>query len=225
LLPLLTVNQAHFQESDAMERWQPYREAMTLRDAMDRLFQDSWVGPSARQGGQSPMVGVNVDVHETEQGYELCAALPGWKPEDINITVHGDTVTISGQHRSDERREQEQGRQYHLRERRFGSFARSFSFPGPIDTSKAQAKYEHGELILTIPKAEQARPRRIQIAGTHSTAPANQMPTPQPASPREMAGSAGRPGSAGQGGAGTAEIPVEGDSSPKGRSRPRKSGP
>jgi HSP20 family protein len=208
-----------------MERWQPYREAMSLRDAMDRLFQDSWVGPSARQGSQTPMVGVNVDVHETEQGYELCAALPGWKPEDINITVHGDTVTISGQHRSDEHREQEQGRQYHLRERRFGSFARSFSFPGPIDTSKAQAKYEHGELTLSIPKAEQARPRRIQIAGTQSTGSGHQtsIPTPQNAPTREMAGSASRSGSAGQGGNGATEIPVEGDNSRSSRPRPRKS--
>ena len=208
-----------------MERWQPYREAMSLRDAMDRLFQDSFVSPGARPGGQPSMMAVSVDVHETEQGYELCASLPGWKPEDINITVHGDTVTISGQHRSDERREQEQGRQYHLRERRFGSFARSFSFPGPIDSANAQARYENGELILTIPKAEAARPRRIQIAGTQPaptthTTPASHTPTAQPPPSREMAGSGARPSSGGNGGA---TIPVEGDNTQTSRTRPRKS--
>ena len=207
-----------------MERWQPYREAMSLRDAMDRLFQDSWVGyGGGRPGAQSPMIGVNVDVHETEQGYELCASLPGWKPEDINITVHGDTLTISGQHKSEERKED--GRQYHLRERRFGSFARSFSFPGPIDTNSAQAKYENGELILTIPKAEQARPRRIQIGGaqqprmTTPSQPGHSMPD------REMAASSGRAVSGGQGGAGTTEIPVEGGATQKSRPRSRKSTP
>jgi HSP20 family protein len=204
-----------------MERWQPYREAMSLRDAMDRLFQDSWVSPGARPGGQQQsMVPVNVDVHETDQGYELCASLPGWKPEDINITVHGDTLTISGQHKADERKED--GRQYHLRERRFGSFARSFSFPGPIDSANAQARYENGELILTIPKAEQARPRRIQI----NNAQQQRMPTPnqpgasQPTPNREMASAAGRPGSGGQGSDGGTTIPVEGDAQ-RGSSRPR----
>ena len=217
-----------------MERWQPYREAMSLRDAMDRLFQDSYVGRPGAQ--QSAMMGVSVDVHETEQGYELCAALPGWKPEDINITVHGDTVTISGQHKSDERREQEQGRQYHLRERRFGSFARSFSFPGPIDPNNAQARYENGELILSIPKAEQARPRRIHIGGVQGrpassgqmgggTTPPGQVPASgQPGTPnREMAGATGRSGSGGEGSMGGTDVPVQGGNGRKPSARPRKS--
>ena len=201
-----------------MERWQPYREAMSLRDAMDRLFQDSFVSPGARPGTAQSMVPVNVDVHETDQGYELCASLPGWKPDDINITVHGDTLTISGQHKADERKED--GRQYHLRERRFGSFARSFSFPGPIDSANAQARYENGELILSIPKAEQARPRRIQI----NNAQQQRMPTSsQPTPNREMASAPGRPGSGGQGGNGGTTIPVEGDNTQTSRSRPRRS--
>lgn len=202
-----------------MERWQPYREALSLRDAMDRLFQDSWVNTNsgARQG-QPNMVGVSVDVHETENGYELCASLPGWKPEDINITVHGDTVTLSGQHKTEERKDE--GRQYHLRERRFGSFARSFSFPGPIDAGNAQARYENGELTLTIPKAEQARPRRIQIAGAPAGANRQPTATPEHADKRQMTDTS----SAGQRERGGTEVPIEG-SSRTSRSRSRQSGP
>jgi HSP20 family protein len=217
-----------------MERWQPYREMMSLRDAMDRLFQDSFVNYSARQGQGSAMMPVSVDVHETEHGYELRAALPGWKPEDINITVHGDTITISGQHQADQR--QEEGKTYHLRERRFGSFSRSFSFPTPIETNQAQARYENGELILTIPKAERARPRRIPIAGQAgqsvggATQPGISGQTPGTAG--QTPGTAQQPvgaASAGQGGQGTAggtQVPVQGQGAGQaGRGRSRKSGP
>ncbi|HEV8633686.1 MAG TPA: Hsp20/alpha crystallin family protein [Chloroflexota bacterium] len=227
-----------------MERWQPYREMLSLRDAMDRLFQESFVNYPGRPGQGTSMMPISVDVHETEHGYELVAVLPGWKPEDINITVHGDTVTISGQHRADQR--QDEGKTYHLRERRFGSFSRSFSFPTPIDTSQAQARYENGELVLTIPKAEQARPRRIPIAGQagrqmggtpqpgttgqvggQPTGQVGGQPTGQMPSPaRQPAGAAGR-GQGGQGGQGTggAQVPVEGQGSGQsGRGRTRKSG-
>src|SRR5262249_49747458 len=193
---------------------------------------ESFVSPG-RSGPGAGVLPVSVDVHETDQGYELCAALPGWKPDDINVTAHGDTITISGQHRTDQR--QDEGKTYHLRERRFGSFSRSFSFPSPIETNQAQARFEHGELILTIPKAERARPRRIPISAQvgratgdasqpGTTGQAGGPSTPQTSSPsRQPVGAVG-----GQGGGGSTdqtEIPVEGQDRPSGRSgRTRQSG-
>ena len=144
-----------------MERWQPYREAVSLRDAMDRLFQESFVRPSAGAGraGWVPM-----DVEETGDAYRMHVQLPGWKPEDVNVTVQESTVTISGQRGSAPDRKDEESRTWHVRERSFASFNRSFSFPMPIDANRAEASFENGELVLTLPKAESAKPRQIKIA-------------------------------------------------------------
>jgi HSP20 family protein len=141
------------------ERWSPFREALTLRDAMDRLFQESivrptgWVGPGANW---FPM-----DVAERENEYEVRVALPGWRPEEIDVSVQGDTVTISGERKAAP--EAETGTTYHVRERSFAAFSRSFAFPTAVDADQATAAFEHGELTLRIPKATSARPRRIAI--------------------------------------------------------------
>jgi HSP20 family protein len=143
----------------AIERWEPFRGAMSLRDAMDWMFRESFVRPDlwgAREGGWTPM-----DVEERGDDYVLHASVPGWKPEEIDVAVRGDTVTISGERKPEER--EEKGKTYHVRERGFASFSRSFTFPTAVDPDKAQASYENGELVLTIPKSEAAKPRRIQV--------------------------------------------------------------
>ena len=88
------------------------------------------------------------------------ASLPGVKPDDVQITVHGDTLTIRGETKSDE---EKKGQTWHLRERRFGSFQRSVALATPVNSDKAQAHYEHGVLTLTLPKAESAKPKVIKI--------------------------------------------------------------
>ena len=90
------------------------------------------------------------------------ASLPGVKPEDVQITVHGDTLTIQGESKFEE---EKKGERWHLRERRFGSFQRSLSLATPVNSDKAQADFEHGVLTLTLPKAEGAKPRQIKIGG------------------------------------------------------------
>lgn len=141
-----------------INRYDPFRDVLSLRDAMDRLFQDSYVRPATWPAGAS----VPVDLHETEQGYVVDVALPGWKPEDVNITVQDGTLTISGQHGEQPEPEQN-GKTWHLRERKFASFSRSFTFPSAVDADKADASYENGVLTLTLPKAESAKPRQIKI--------------------------------------------------------------
>src|SRR3954451_18928930 len=144
----------------AIERWDPFREAISLRDAMNTLLQESFVRPgglSAPDGPAAPL-----DVSETEDAFVVEASLPGIKPQDVQITVHGDTLTIRGE---SEAKEEKEGERWHLRERRFGSFRRSLALATPVDPDRADARYEHGVLTLTLPKSETAKPRQIKIGG------------------------------------------------------------
>jgi HSP20 family protein len=148
----------------AIQLWDPFREAVSLRDAMNALLQESFIRP----GSLLPLDGSAVpplDVSETEDQLVIKASVPGVKPEDVQITVQGDTLTIRGECRSEE---EKTGERWHLRERHFGSFQRSVSLPAPVDSDKAQASHEHGVLTLTLPKTEEAKPRPIKIGGSAS---------------------------------------------------------
>jgi len=146
----------------AIDRWDPFREAVSLSDAMNLLFRESFVRPTngAAQGGAP--AALPLDVSENENEFVVKASLPGVKPEDVQITVHGDTLTIQGESKFEE---EKKGERWHLRERRFGSFQRSLSLATPVNSEKAQADFEHGVLTLTLPKAEGAKPRQIKIGG------------------------------------------------------------
>jgi HSP20 family protein len=145
----------------ALERWDPFREAVSLRDAMNALFQDSFVRPSGPMG-QGAAVALPLDVSENENEFVVKASLPGVKPEDVQITVLGETLTIQAQSKFEEEKQDER---WHIRERRAGSFQRSISLPVPVDSDKAQAAFEHGVLTLSLPKSEQAKPRQIRVGG------------------------------------------------------------
>ena len=134
----------------------PLRNTVPLLSAMDRLFQDSFVRPFGWAGSSVP-----VDVEETADAYVVTASLPGWTPEDVNVTLQEGTLAISGEWKAQS--EQEQGTVYHLRERPTTSFRRTLTFATPIDPDKAEANYQNGELILTLPKAESAKPKVIKI--------------------------------------------------------------
>jgi HSP20 family protein len=148
----------------AIQLWDPFREAVSLRDAMNSLFQESFVRPMSlfTQDGSAVLP---LDVTETEDEFVVKASVPGVKPEDVQITVQGDTLTIRGECRSEE---EKTGERWHLRERHFGSFQRSVSLPAPVDSDKAQASHEHGVLTLTLPKTEEAKLRPIKIGGLAS---------------------------------------------------------
>jgi len=142
----------------SIERWDPFREAISLRDAMNSLLQESFVRPGT--GGQNNAFALPVDVSETENEFVVKASLPGVKPEDVQITVHGDTLTIRGESREVE---DKKGEHWHVRERRSGSFQRSMSLATPVDPDRSQAEFEHGVLTLTLPKSEAAKPRQIKV--------------------------------------------------------------
>ncbi len=146
--------------SNNMIRWEPFRDFVSLRDAMDRLFEDSFVSPrnwpSVGGGMAEPML----DVYETGNDLVVKAALPGIKPEDVDITVTGDVLTITGEVKEET---EQNDKNYLRRERRYGSFSRSVSLPEGLETDKADAKFENGVLTLTIPKAEEIKPKKIQV--------------------------------------------------------------
>jgi HSP20 family protein len=145
----------------AIERWDPFREAVSLSDAMNTLFRESFIRPSSG-AGQGGLATLPLDVSENENEFVVKASLPGVKPEDVQITVHGDTLTVQGESKFEE---EKKGERWHLRERRVGSFQRSISLPTAVNSDKAQAHFEHGVLSLTLPKSEGAKPRQIKIGG------------------------------------------------------------
>ncbi len=158
----------------------PFGELLSLRQAMDRLFEDSFVRPGAwgaeGNGGVLPL-----DIYRTSDALVVKAALPGVKPEEVQVTVEGDTLTISGEFK-DEHEESERG--YLFRELRRGSFSRTVTLPGDVSPDQASAHYEHGVLTLTLPKREEARPRQIRITATSDVEPSTGGAEGQPSSGR-----------------------------------------
>ncbi len=149
-----------------LTRWDPFSEFTPLRQMMNRLMEDAWVRPPG-SWVQAEFEYFPFDLYETDDEFVMTAALPGLKPEDLDINVQGNVLTISGELKSDER-EGEQ-RTYHARERRYGKFSRQVTLPTGIQADRVQATFENGVLTLHVPKAEEMKPRRIQVtAGTSS---------------------------------------------------------
>ncbi len=149
----------------SMERWEPLRDMMSLRDAMERLIQESFLRPA---GSILPAMrgAMPLDVVERGDAFEIRASLPGIKPEDVQITVQGDVLTIRGTTTSEqERKDDRDDDNWILRERRSGSFYRSLTLPAPLDADRATARFEQGVLVLEIPKAETAKARQIPVSG------------------------------------------------------------
>jgi len=141
-------------------RWEPFRDLISLREAMDRLFEESFVRPSGGQLAPAGMGALAVDVYETDDAVVVKSAIPGVKPEDIDVSITGDTLTIKGETQAEEEVKEEN---YFRRERRYGSFSRSVAIPLPVVAAKAEAEFENGVLTLTLPKAEEVKPKAIKI--------------------------------------------------------------
>ena len=141
-------------------RWDPFREAVTLREAMDRLFEDSYV-PARRQAERDEREQVwrlPLDAYITAEEIVIVANMPGVKPENVEITIEGDTLTIKG-----ERPAPLENVDYVLQERTYGKFQRTLNINIPVDANKAEAKFEDGLLTLVVPKAEAVKPKTIQV--------------------------------------------------------------
>jgi HSP20 family protein len=141
-----------------LTRWEPVREMMTLREAMDRLFDDAFTRPiNIRDGGWSAPA---VDMYQTEDEVVVRAALPGFKADEVQINVTGDVLTLRGEMKQEE---EKNDKAWHIREHRWGSFERSIALPTDVKADKAVADFENGILTITLPKAEEVKPKTITV--------------------------------------------------------------
>jgi HSP20 family protein len=129
-----------------------FADTAPLRQAMERLFEESFPRPSRHW--------LPVDVYETAQALVIKAALPGMKPDEVDIAIDGDTLTIMGTFTADEESED---REYHRRELHGGTFERALRLPERFQAEKAEAVFENGILTLTIPKVAQAEVKHIKV--------------------------------------------------------------
>jgi HSP20 family protein len=141
-------------------RWDPIRDMVALREAMDRMVEEGMVRAPApfaawAQGGMA------VDMYETDDSVIVSTAIPGMKAEEIEVSVTGDTLTIKAETKEDSEVKREN---YLRRERRFGSCCRSITLPGGLEADKAEADYTDGILTLTFPKAEEVKPKSIKVS-------------------------------------------------------------
>jgi HSP20 family protein len=142
----------------------PYRPATDLF----RSFFDDMVSPGTGWGGR--MAGMDLlrapdaDIMESEDEIRVMVELPGMRSDDIELSLENNLLTISGEKR-EERQEEDRENRWHLSERRYGRFSRSFMLPRDVEQDRIEANFENGVLRVTIPKSERARPRRIQIQG------------------------------------------------------------
>ena len=144
--------------------WTPGWDRDSL-EMMDRMLGDTNRDMMDWNSGRA--WNLPLDVIEKDDAYVVHASIPGIDPDGLDITLTDNVLTIQAEtkHEDEEKRED----QYMLRERRYGSFSRSITFPMPIDADKIEASSDNGQLTLTFPKAETARPRRVAIKGERSS--------------------------------------------------------
>ena len=142
-----------------MVRWDPFSD---LRTTMDRLFDEGFSRPWRFLNTQEYEASFPVEIAETDDAVEVKASMPGVRPEEVDITVANDILTIKAEHRE---QTEDKKREYYRREIRYGGFHRALSLPVGVDADKAEARFEHGMLYLRLPKAEALRPKQIKVGG------------------------------------------------------------
>jgi HSP20 family protein len=145
-------------------RWNPMREASDLMNEFDRAFESPFYrmrrGLPMRANDVVGSWSLALDVAEKDDVFTIKASLPGISPDQLNVTLEDNVLTVQGELKEDETIEEET---YHIRERRFGSFSRSLRFPVPVNAKDINATYQNGVLTLTVPKAEEVKPKRIEV--------------------------------------------------------------
>ncbi len=140
-------------------RWEPFREMRRMHDMLDRLMDEVFLGTREGDGYFEGLI--PVDVYQTDDAIIVEAAIPGVDPKDIDVSISGDTLTIRGEVK--EERERRKDTDYFLKERRYQRFYRSLTLPMIFDADKANAEYENGILRMTLPKAEEVKPKTITV--------------------------------------------------------------
>ncbi|MGH7482047.1 MAG: Hsp20/alpha crystallin family protein [Longimicrobiales bacterium] len=140
----------------------PYRPTTDpIRPFLEDFLGSGWGG---RLGGTDMMRSPSADVVETKDEIRVMLELPGMRPEDVEVSLEDNVLTISGE-KSEEREEEDGDHRWHLSECRYGRFSRSFVLPRDVEQERTQADFQNGVLRVTIPKSEKVKPRRIEVGG------------------------------------------------------------
>ena len=162
----------------ALDRWDPFRDMITMRDAMDRWLQQSISGTGQLLSTIRPE-SIPLDVVERDEAFEVRAAVPGVKPEDVEVTVQGERLTVRAEVRaSDEQRSEN----FLLREHRYGLLQRTIALPSAVSSDTAEARIENGVLILRLPKLQGSQAKRISVSSGSGGTPTSPIVTSQSAS-------------------------------------------
>jgi HSP20 family protein len=151
-----------------LSRFEPFRGALSLQEQFNRFFNEAF-DRSAEEGGLTPWAPA-VDIYETEHELIVKADLPDIKPEELDICVENNILTIRGERKFEKKVNEDR---YLRTERTYGSFSRSFSLANTVNSEAIKAEYKDGVLTLTVPKREEAKPKQIKVSvGTPTTAAA-----------------------------------------------------
>jgi HSP20 family protein len=140
-------------------KYDPFRELRGLQDEMNRLFLTNYSRGEDRdlaRGAWSP----SVDIFENKDQLVIEAELPGMKPENVDVSIENNVLTIHGERKFEKK---DEGDNFHRVERAYGTFTRSFTLPPTVSSENVNAAFENGVLKLTLAKREEAKPRRIEI--------------------------------------------------------------
>ncbi len=143
-----------------MIRWEPIREMTSMEEAVDRLLDEHFFHPSRFISLWGETATILLDVFQTVDAVVVKASLPGIRPEDVDVTVSGNTLNIKGETKTEENVKSED---YIHQERRYGAFSRSVVLPAGLQGDKAEAVFEHGVLTLSIPRAPELKPKQIKV--------------------------------------------------------------
>ena len=165
----------------SVSRWDPFQDLLSIQDEMNQLFTRAFgqQRPSESSGTQR-MWAPALDISERKDAYVVAVEVPGMKPEELDITLEDGLLTIQGERRFTQ---ESTDQQWHRVERRYGSFRRSITLPSQVQADRIEASFDNGVLEVVVPKAEEARPKKItvrpgaggarQVEGTSTEAPAS----------------------------------------------------
>lgn len=144
----------------AIIRWDPFRDLVSLREKMNRLFEDAVTARGEERDMISSTWAPSVDIYETENAIIMNAEVPGIDEKDIEIKIEDNTLTINGERKLEKETSEEN---YHRIERSYGSFYRSFTIPRQIDQDKINAEHDNGVLRITMPKKPESKPKTVRV--------------------------------------------------------------
>ena len=144
----------------AIIKWDPFRDLITLREKMNRLFEDAVTSRGEEKDLISSTWSPAVDIYENENELVLTAEVPGLEEKDVEIKIEDNTLSVRGERKFEKETKEEN---YHRIERSYGTFYRSFTLPNAIDQDKIQAEHENGVLKITMPKRTELKPRKVKI--------------------------------------------------------------